>query len=144
VEPNSPDFCSTSIPRIRPQSEKWCCWLAAVGASYLHLHLHLQFLRLRFVQSAPPLRRHKQPLSLSCLVQSCPVLSCPILSAAFFRLAWPSCPRVIPQQKSPTERAPQTQTQTSLNFYAVRSPPQDYTTHNNNNNSKRSKFLFLQ
>jgi hypothetical protein len=79
VGTNSPDFCSTSIPRIRPQSEKWCCcWLAAVGASYLHLHL--QFLRLRFVQSAPPLRRHKQPLPLSCLVQSCPVLSCPVLS----------------------------------------------------------------
>jgi hypothetical protein len=111
VESNSPDFlCSKRNEHLerRPQSEKWCCWLAAVVCICIYLHLQLQLQTatpapFRFVQSALPLCRHKQPppsifVLCSPVLCSSPVLSCPVLSAVFFRLALPSCPRVIPQQ----------------------------------------------
>jgi hypothetical protein len=78
-----------------------CCGCITISAS-------ASVLRLRFVQSALPLRRHKQPLlPLSCLVRSCAVLCCPIrcLSPCLAKL-----PASHPPAKSPTERAPQTDT----------------------------------
>jgi hypothetical protein len=105
VESNSPDFlCSKRNEHLerRPQSEKWCCWLAAVVCICIYLHLQLQLQTatpapFRFVQSALPLCRHKQPPP-SIFVLCSPVLSCPVLSYPLSSFALPSCPRVIPQQ----------------------------------------------
>jgi hypothetical protein len=101
VESNSPDFlCSKRNEHLerRPQSEKWCCWLAAVVCICIYLHLQLQLQTatpapFRFVQSALPLCRHKQPppsIFVLCSPVLCsPVLSCPVLSYPLSSFALP-------------------------------------------------------